>query len=131
MSERAKQNGLSAFITALGIGLLLFCRHDAMTGGAYSLKLLFLGAVLVVWGPISFVLNVRDPMTTQRAISRLTSKSSQAKQSITSTLAVLVLGVVVAAGVDYLFEIWIERDVAACKASNTCVITSHVLKSVL
>ncbi len=130
MSERAKQNGLSAFITVLGIALLLFCRHDALMSGGYSLKLLFLGAVLVVWGPMSFFLNLRDPMTTQRAISRLTSKSSEAKQGITTTLAVLFVGVVIAAGVDYLFGIWIEQYLQECKASSTCVRTSVAPKSV-
>ena len=130
MSERIKQNGLSALVTVLGIGLLLFCRHDALTSGAYSLKLVFLGAVLVVWGPMSFVLNIRDPMTTQRAIARLTGTSSGARQSIAMTLAVLVIGVVIVAGVDFLFGVWIDRDLEACKAPSTCAGTSGTPKSV-
>ena len=131
MSERTKQNGLSVFITAVGLGLLFFCRHDALTSGEYSLKLLFFGAVMLVWGPMSFALNLRDPMTTQRAITRLTSKSPDAKQSIAMTLAVLVVGMVIAAGVDYVFGLWIGRDLAACRASNTCTGTGGSPKSVL
>ena len=131
MSERVKQIGLSAFITAMGLGLLLFCRHDALTSGEYSLKLLFFGAVMLVWGPMSFALNLHDPTTTQRAITRLTSKSPEAKQSIVMTLAVLVVGLVIVAGVDYLFDAWISRDLAACRASNSCLGASGAPKSVL
>ena len=121
MSERVKQTGLSAFLTAVGLGLMLFCRHDALTSGEYSLKLLFFGAVMLVWGPMSFALNLRDPMTTRRAITQLTSKSPEAKRSIVMTLVVLLVGLVVVAGVDYLFGAWISRDLAACRASNNCV----------
>ena len=131
MSERSKQNGLSALITALGIGLLLFCRHDALTSGTYSLKLLFLAAVLVVWGPMSFVLNMRDPRTTQRAISRLTRTSAEPRQSVATALAVLVIGVVIVGGVDYLFDVWIEGDLQACRVAGTCATTGGAPKSVL
>ncbi len=120
MGERGKQNSLSALITAIGVGLLYFCHHDALSNGEYSLKLVLVGSILLIWGPLSFVLNFRDPTTTKRAIERLSSKSPGSGPGVKAALAFLVVGLLVSAGLDYLFTAWIDHDLASCRAAHAC-----------
>lgn len=120
MSERAKQNLLSLVITVAGVALLLFSRHKALTHGEYSLKLVIVGGALLVFGPASFVLNLKDPMTVRRALDRLTSQAPGNKPSVKGTLAVLVLLLVLTAVIDYLFNAWISSELSRCQAAQAC-----------
>ncbi len=119
-SERLKQTGLSLFLIAAGLALLLFCRFTALHRGDYSLKLLLLGSVGVGWGMATVVINWRDPTTSRRLIERVTDRSTRGRQRI-GPILLLVIALVVAVGaIDYLFDAWIAHDLASCRSAGTC-----------
>lgn len=115
-SERQKQMALSGAITATGIGLLLFCRFDALSHGSYSGKLLALGSGLLGWGLISVVLNWRDPGTSKRLIERLANR----KAGVGETVGLLFVVIAALLGIDGLFHLWVDQDFKACVSSAAC-----------